>query len=610
VTALESQLATVSGELAASQRSDAGIQETASKLAGLEDRLAAATSELAAVQTAAQRERQEHAALAARLEQALAEKTEARRALAEGSAELATLRAGFARLQNEQGGAAQAASEELESLRRELAAAQAAATAFGTDNRMLEDTAAERGRNLAEAQNALVSAQHRINELNDELAALAATASPAPAAADSTDLAAAVAATETARQQAADHARTIERLSAERATLSNTLEQSLAQVGDLTRQLAATQAAVLEAKARESVTKTPAFPDLRDQARALETQLANVRTELDASQRKAAEASIRLAALNSERDTLARQLTATEQALSTAQAAPKTVAVSSLKPELDAAKASLATALARQQQLEQEKAQLRADAGETGRLAAENSALAERLAASEQVARELEDERSTLRQQLAAASVSPAPAATASVDADRLAELESKLSTTLRSFSLLQDERDRLQQETAQLAARQSALEAELAGSRSAADTQVSSLSARLNAAANTAAQAEILRNQLRQTQDQLGALTTENAQLRTRLAITAAAPGTVLGAPTRPGTTAAVAATAPPPAPAVAPVTPETRTHVVAAGDTLSQIARQYYGDSRRWPELLEANRPALTDERSLRPGMRLSIP
>jgi nucleoid-associated protein YgaU len=107
--------------------------------------------------------------------------------------------------------------------------------------------------------------------------------------------------------------------------------------------------------------------------------------------------------------------------------------------------------------------------------------------------------------------------------------------------------------------------------------------------------------------QDQLGALTTENAQLRTRLAVTAAPPGTTLATPTRPGTPAAVAAASPPPAPVAAPAP---RTHTVASGDTLSRIARQYYGDSRRWPEIFEANRADLPDERSLRVGMRLTIP
>jgi nucleoid-associated protein YgaU len=49
---------------------------------------------------------------------------------------------------------------------------------------------------------------------------------------------------------------------------------------------------------------------------------------------------------------------------------------------------------------------------------------------------------------------------------------------------------------------------------------------------------------------------------------------------------------------------------HTVVSGDTLSRIARQYYGDSRRWPEILEANRFQLTDDRSLRLGMKLRLP
>ncbi|MBV5335581.1 LysM peptidoglycan-binding domain-containing protein, partial [bacterium] len=54
----------------------------------------------------------------------------------------------------------------------------------------------------------------------------------------------------------------------------------------------------------------------------------------------------------------------------------------------------------------------------------------------------------------------------------------------------------------------------------------------------------------------------------------------------------------------------PEPRLHTVVEGDTLSKIARQYYGDSQRWPVILEANRTLLKDDRSLRFGLKLIIP
>ena len=66
----------------------------------------------------------------------------------------------------------------------------------------------------------------------------------------------------------------------------------------------------------------------------------------------------------------------------------------------------------------------------------------------------------------------------------------------------------------------------------------------------------------------------------------------------------------APPPAAPVDLRTPERVIHTVAEGETLSGIARQYYRDGQRWPEIFAANRTLLADERSLRIGMQLQIP
>ncbi|HRI83526.1 MAG TPA: LysM peptidoglycan-binding domain-containing protein, partial [Opitutaceae bacterium] len=69
----------------------------------------------------------------------------------------------------------------------------------------------------------------------------------------------------------------------------------------------------------------------------------------------------------------------------------------------------------------------------------------------------------------------------------------------------------------------------------------------------------------------------------------------------------AVTAAPQPTPAPVAAA---EPRFHTVVAGDTLSRIARQYLGNAQRWPEILEANRGQLADERSLAVGQRIRIP
>jgi 5'-nucleotidase len=134
------------------------------------------------------------------------------------------------------------------------------------------------------------------------------------------------------------------------------------------------------------------------------------------------------------------------------------------------------------------------------------------------------------------------------------------------------------------------------------------------------------LREQLRQTQDELNAVQIQNGQLRTRLAIITAPPASTLAAPTRPSgpdnpvaSAPAAAASAPAATPTAAPNTDATdantpaanpRTYVVAAGDTLSKIARQFYGTSLRWAEIYEANRAQLPNERALAVGMKLVIP
>jgi nucleoid-associated protein YgaU len=51
-------------------------------------------------------------------------------------------------------------------------------------------------------------------------------------------------------------------------------------------------------------------------------------------------------------------------------------------------------------------------------------------------------------------------------------------------------------------------------------------------------------------------------------------------------------------------------RIHVVEKGQTLSQIAGQYYGSQRQWPKIHNANRDILPDPNRLTPGLKLIIP
>ncbi len=50
--------------------------------------------------------------------------------------------------------------------------------------------------------------------------------------------------------------------------------------------------------------------------------------------------------------------------------------------------------------------------------------------------------------------------------------------------------------------------------------------------------------------------------------------------------------------------------TYTVKSGDSLSKIAKELWGDARRWPELFEANKDQLKDPNLIRVGQVLHIP
>ncbi len=184
-----------------------------------------------------------------------------------------------------------------------------------------------------------------------------------------------------------------------------------------------------------------------------------------------------------------------------------------------------------------------------------------------------------------AATPAPVAAPAAVPDQDTA---EAKLAVVLRSYSLMQEENDQLKAAQEKLTAEKSALEAQLAVAKDALPL---------------ANQAAGLREQLRQTQDQLAALSLENNELKTRLSLGGPAAGAGQPESLHP---ASVATT---PAPVALPA-PAARIHVVAAGETLGKIARQYYGNANRWPEILAANKDVLKDEKSLFVGTKLKIP
>ena len=51
-------------------------------------------------------------------------------------------------------------------------------------------------------------------------------------------------------------------------------------------------------------------------------------------------------------------------------------------------------------------------------------------------------------------------------------------------------------------------------------------------------------------------------------------------------------------------------QTYTVQAGDTLSKISKQFYGDANKYLKIFEANRDQLSDPDKIKPGQALKIP
>ena len=60
----------------------------------------------------------------------------------------------------------------------------------------------------------------------------------------------------------------------------------------------------------------------------------------------------------------------------------------------------------------------------------------------------------------------------------------------------------------------------------------------------------------------------------------------------------------------AVSAPSPEAQYHDVVRGDTLSAIAKKFYGDANKYPIIFEANKPMLSHPDKIYPGQKLRIP
>jgi nucleoid-associated protein YgaU len=51
-------------------------------------------------------------------------------------------------------------------------------------------------------------------------------------------------------------------------------------------------------------------------------------------------------------------------------------------------------------------------------------------------------------------------------------------------------------------------------------------------------------------------------------------------------------------------------RTHTVAKGESLSRIAKKYYGDAKQWPKIFEANKDTIKNPDLIFPGQVIKVP
>jgi nucleoid-associated protein YgaU len=77
-------------------------------------------------------------------------------------------------------------------------------------------------------------------------------------------------------------------------------------------------------------------------------------------------------------------------------------------------------------------------------------------------------------------------------------------------------------------------------------------------------------------------------------------------------GSSSTAAEPVPSPAPVPGPTgtTGTEQTYTVVSGDSLSKIAKRYYGDANQWPRIHEANRDQIKNPDLIHPGQRLRIP
>lgn len=201
---------------------------------------------------------------------------------------------------------------------------------------------------------------------------------------------------------------------------------------------------------------------------------------------------------------------------------------------------------------------------------------------------------------------------------ERLGDLENKLAASLRDYTSLQAENNRLRNDLERSRSENTALAGRLQ-TVSAQNEQTQQAYAQLNR--------DFLALKEARTKAEQAA-----EGLRSQLAAVNAAPAAGTGGTrTQPPAAAALTLAKAPPADPTstaelrtqvdrlreaqaaadsAPAAKGSRRHVVRTGDTLEKISRQYYGVSGRWSTMYDANAALLANGKPLQAGMELVIP
>lgn len=536
------------------------------------------------------------------------------------------------------------ANAEVERLQQEIEALQA-------DKKQLSTELANAWRETEAAKNASIG---KVGELNQQIAsrdqeiarlkAEAAQASASrPSDVSNADLA-------KAREEAARSAQARIDAEAARDKLSRDLAAVSSEVSALKAQLASEQKARADLST-QSISATQAAATQASELQALRDQVKAAQAALESEKTARASLNEQLQRVSAEKTTLA--------ALASGASHNAQQQAASLQQDVERLRAELAARDQNLTRIEEERRRLNAEVESSRKAAQDGATSAAELAAARSRIAELEGAVATLTAERearpASADTTGTPADPAQVEAlnKQVADVQAKLAAALRTYTLQRAELERTQKALADIDQERAGVAERLASTTLERDAASRALSeanaaaaeanqlreqltaARLEADTLRARTAELtplanetnsLREQLRQTQQQSAALALEVNQLKTRLALAAPPPGSSLASPTRPGTNASVANTTPAapaatsptvsfsaPAPGSAgpsPATPVVRQHTVVAGDSLTRIARRYYGDPNRWTDIVAANREAIVNPNVLIVGSTLRIP